>query len=58
MIAPPTDPMALHARMIDALCADIRDRDATAFPRVDALREILNHPRDEERANNASSDIR
>jgi hypothetical protein len=54
----PTSPLARHARMIDALCADIGDRDATAFPRVDAMRSILNHPRDAGSANNRPADIR
>jgi hypothetical protein len=36
----PTNPLAKHQRMIDALCADIRDRDATGFPRTDALRYL------------------
>jgi hypothetical protein len=40
MKAIPTNPLAKHQRMIDALCADIRDREATGFPRLDTLRYL------------------
>lgn len=38
----PTDPFALHDRMMDALIGDILDPKATTFPRLDALRETMN----------------
>lgn len=41
MKPPPADPFALHARIMDALIADIRDSRAAGFPRVDALRQRL-----------------
>lgn len=40
MKAPPSDPFAFQARVMDALLGDIADPEAKTFPRLDALREV------------------
>ena len=42
----PTDPFAFQARVMDALIGDIQDRNASGFPRLDALREISKNHRE------------